>query len=188
MGLLPTYAQIGVAAPILLTLLRLAQGFAVGGEWGGATLMAVEHASRDAKGLLRRLPADGRAGRHRDRDAGVLVVSQLPDEQFLSWGWRIPFLASAVLIVIGLVIRLSLSESPDFAALRERSAWHACRLRVAFRKHWKQILLGRGRLPVPRRVRLHLRGIPGVLWHNGRQNRPHPSPFRRIRRRRWWPS
>ena len=72
------------------------------------------------------------------------AISQLSDEQFLSWGWRIPFLVSAVLIVIGLVIRLTLAESPDFAAVRERSGVVRLPIAVAFRKHWKQILLVAG--------------------------------------------
>ena len=117
MGLLPTYAQIGLVAPILLTLLRLAQGFAVGGEWGGATLMAVEHAPAARKGLYGAFPQMGAPAGTAIATLAFFTVSRLPDEQFLAWGWRLPFLASAVLIAIGLVIRLSLSESPDFASL-----------------------------------------------------------------------
>ena len=105
--------------------------------------MAVEHAPTTRKGFYG-LPTDGRPGRHRDRNPGLYVISQLSDEQFLSWGWRIPFLVSAVLIVIGLVIRLTLAESPDFAAVRERSGVVRLPIAVAFRKHWKQILLVAG--------------------------------------------
>ena len=101
--------------------------------------------SHDAEGLLRGLSSDGRP---RDGTAtatlAFYVISQLSDEQFLSWGWRIPFLVSAVLIVIGLVIRLTLAESPDFAAVRERSGVVRLPIAVAFRKHWKQILLVAG--------------------------------------------
>ncbi|MGH3678304.1 MAG: MFS transporter [Mycobacterium sp.] len=140
-GLLPTYAQIGVAAPILLTLLRLGQGFAVGGEWGGATLMAVEHASQERKGFYGAFPQMGAPAGTATATLAFFVVSQLPDEQFLSWGWRIPFLLSALLIIIGLVIRLTLSESPDFAALRQQSAVVRMPIAEAFRKHWRQILL-----------------------------------------------
>jgi metabolite-proton symporter len=141
MGLLPTYAQIGLAAPILLTVLRLAQGFAVGGEWGGATLMAVEHASESRKGLYGAFPQMGAPAGTACATLAFWTVARLPDEQFLSWGWRIPFLASAVLIVIGLMIRLSVSESPDFATLRERGQVARMPIANAFRKHWKQILL-----------------------------------------------
>ena len=98
-GLLPTCAQIGVAAPILLTLLHLAQGFAVGGEWGRATLMAVEHASPERKGFYGAFPQMGAPAGTATATLAFFLVSQLPDDQFLSWGWRIPFLFSAVLIV-----------------------------------------------------------------------------------------
>lgn len=144
MGLLPTYAQIGLAAPILLTVLRLAQGFAVGGEWGGATLMAVEHASERRKGLYGAFPQMGAPAGTACATLAFWAVSRLPDDQFLSWGWRIPFVASAVLIVIGLVIRLSVSESPDFNILRQREQVVRVPIANAFRKHWKQILLVAG--------------------------------------------
>lgn len=144
MGLLPTYAQIGLAAPILLTLLRLAQGFAVGGEWGGATLMAVEHASASRKGLYGAFPQMGAPAGTACATLAFWAVSRLPDEQFLAWGWRLPFVASAVLIVIGLVIRLSVSESPDFDAVRQREQVVRMPIAEAFRKHWKQILLVAG--------------------------------------------
>jgi metabolite-proton symporter len=144
MGALPTYAQIGVAAPILLTLLRLAQGFAVGGEWGGATLMAVEHAAPTRKGLYGAFPQMGAPAGTATATLAFYAVSLLPDEQFLSWGWRIPFLASAVLIVIGLVIRLSLTESPDFAAVQDRAAVLRLPIAVALRRHWRQVLLVAG--------------------------------------------
>ncbi len=144
MGLLPTYAQIGMAAPILLTLLRLVQGFAVGGEWGGATLMAVEHASPERKGLYGAFPQMGAPAGTACATLAFYAVSRLSDEQFLSWGWRVPFLASAVLIVIGLIIRLSVSESPDFDAVRARAAVSRLPIIEAFRKHWKQILLVAG--------------------------------------------
>ena len=144
MGLLPSYAQIGVAAPILLTLLRLLQGFAVGGEWGGATLMAVEHAPAQHKGFFGAFPQMGAPAGTAIATLAFYSVSLLPDEQFLSWGWRIPFLASAILIVIGLVIRLSLTESPDFAAVQQRAAVHRLPIAEAFRRHGRQILLVAG--------------------------------------------
>ncbi|MBY0286956.1 MAG: MHS family MFS transporter [Mycobacteriaceae bacterium] len=144
MGLLPTYAHIGLAAPILLTVLRLAQGFAVGGEWGGATLMAVEHAPADRKGLYGAFPQMGAPAGTATATLAFYLASLLSDEQFTAWGWRIPFLASAVLIAIGLAIRLSISESPDFDALRHRSAVERVPAAAAFRKHWKQILLVAG--------------------------------------------
>nr|WP_090275437.1 MFS transporter [Mycolicibacterium komanii]CRL68404.1 sugar phosphate permease [Mycolicibacterium komanii] len=144
MGVLPTYAHIGLAAPLLLTALRLAQGFAVGGEWGGATLMAVEHASDRRKGLYGAFPQMGAPAGTACATLAFWAVSRLPDEQFLAWGWRIPFLASAVLIAIGLVIRLSVTESPDFAALRQRDQVVRMPIADALRRHWKQILLVAG--------------------------------------------
>ena len=144
MGLLPTYTAIGVAAPILLTVLRLVQGFAVGGEWGGATLMAVEHAPPEHKGFFGAFPQMGAPAGTALATLAFYSVSRLPDAQFLSWGWRLPFLASAALIVIGLVIRLSLTESPDFAAVRERGAVVQVPIAEAFRRHWRQILLVAG--------------------------------------------
>lgn len=144
MGALPTYAQIGVAAPILLTLLRLAQGFAVGGEWGGATLMAVEHADAARKGLYGAFPQMGAPAGTATATLAFYLVSLLPDDQFLAWGWRIPFLASAILIAIGLAIRLTLAESPDFAAVQARAAVVRLPIAVAVRRHWRQILLVAG--------------------------------------------
>lgn len=144
MGLLPTHAQIGVAAPILLTVLRLLQGFAVGGEWGGATLMAVEHAPPHRKGFYGAFPQMGAPAGTAIATLAFWAVALLPDEQFLSWGWRIPFLASAVLILIGVVIRLSLTESPDFAMVRKQDAVVRLPLAEAFRRHWRQILLVAG--------------------------------------------
>ena len=184
MGALPTYAHIGLAAPILLTLLRLVQGFAVGGEWGGATLMAVEHASAERKGLYGAFPQMGAPAGTATATLAFYAVSLLPDEQFMAWGWRIPFLASAVLVVIGLVIRLSLSESPDFAALRQRSAVARVPVAEAFRKHWKQILLVAGAY-LSQGVFAYICVAYLVSYGTDRRrNRPDTSPFRRLHRRR----
>jgi metabolite-proton symporter len=121
-GLLPTYETIGVGAPILLVLLRILQGFGLGGEWGGAVLMAVEHAPANRRGFYGSWPQMG-------APAGLLVAngvfsifSRLPEEQFISWGWRVPFLFSVVLIGIGVFIRVSVAESPAF---RAQQAAHA---------------------------------------------------------------
>lgn len=143
-GLLPTYAQIGLAAPVLLTVLRLCQGFAVGGEWGGATLMAVEHASADRRGFYGAFPQMGAPAGTASATLAFFLASQLPDAQFLSWGWRLPFLFSAVLIVIGLLIRLKLTESPEFAAVVHKSEVRRMPIVEAFRRHWRQILLVAG--------------------------------------------
>lgn len=141
MGLLPSYASIGIAAPILLTLLRLLQGFAVGGEWGGATLMAVEHAPKAKKGFFGSFSQMGAPAGVSLATLAFFAVSQLPDDQFLSWGWRIPFLVSSILIVVGLVIRLTLEESPDFEKVVDTNAVTRMPIVEAFRKHRKEILL-----------------------------------------------
>lgn len=114
-GLLPTYATIGVAAPLLLVLCRLLQGFAVGGEWGGAVLMAAEHGDDSHRGFWSSWPQAGVAAGNL-LATGVLWVLAVvqSDEAFASWGWRIPFLLSAVLVLVGLWVRLTIEESPVF--------------------------------------------------------------------------
>lgn len=143
-GLMPTYAQIGIAAPLILTLLRLFQGVAVGGEWGGATLMAVEHAPPGRKGYFGAFPMMGAPAGSLLAAVAFISVSQLPDDAFLSWGWRLPFLFSAVLIVVGLVIRLAVDESPDFKNVRKSDAIPRMPVILAFKKHWREILLVAG--------------------------------------------
>ncbi|CCK26167.1 integral membrane transporter [Streptomyces davaonensis JCM 4913] len=124
-GLLPTYDAIGVWAPVLLVLLRVVQGVAIGGEWGGATLMVVEHAERTQgtrRGLWSSFTQLG-APLGSLLSAGVVtLVSALPDDDFRSWGWRVPFLLSVVLLGVGLFVRLKVAESPLFTkpAPRER--------------------------------------------------------------------
>ncbi len=114
-GLLPTYATIGVVAPILLLVCRLAQGFAVGGEWGGAVLMVAEHGDEKSRGFWSSWPQAG-VPLGNMLATGVLFVlaAVQSDADFQAWGWRIPFLLSAVLVIIGLFVRLSLEESPVF--------------------------------------------------------------------------
>ena len=141
MGLLPGYATIGILAPILLTVLRLFQGFMVGGEWGGATLMAVEHAPKGKKGFYGAFPQTGAPAGTALATVAFLAAAQLPDEAFLAWGWRLPFLASAVLVVVGLAIRLAVDESPAFAAARNRDELVKLPLKEAFRRHPKEIFL-----------------------------------------------
>jgi MHS family shikimate/dehydroshikimate transporter-like MFS transporter len=121
-GLLPTFEAVGVLAPILLVVLRFLQGFAVGGEWGGAILMAVEHAPDESRNFYASWPQLG-------SPAGLILstivftaFSSLPEDQFLAWGWRVPFLLSIVLIGVGLFIRLRIMESPAFQRIRESGA------------------------------------------------------------------
>ena len=114
-GLLPTYASIGVTAPILLVFCRLLQGFAVGGEWGGAVLMAAEHGDDANRGFWTSWPQAGVALGNLLATGVLWVLAAVQTESaFLDWGWRIPFLLSAVLVVIGLWVRLTIEESPVF--------------------------------------------------------------------------
>ena len=144
-GLLPTYDTIGVWAPILLVVLRILQGFGLGGEWGGAVLMAVEHAPANRRGFYGSWPQMG-------APAGMLVAnlvfsafSRLPEEQFLAWGWRVPFLLSAVLIGIGIFIRLSIAESPAFRAQHARpDTGGKLPILEVVATYWRQILVAMG--------------------------------------------
>ncbi|MER5736996.1 MFS transporter [Streptomyces sp. NPDC002262] len=113
-GVLPTYETIGVAAPVLLVLFRVVQGVAIGGEWAGATLMVVEHADPRRRGLWSGLMQMGSPLGFLLSTVAVALVSLLPRAAFLEWGWRLPFLFSAVLLAVGLYVRLSVTESPLF--------------------------------------------------------------------------
>ncbi|MFI9759502.1 MFS transporter [Streptomyces sp. NPDC051963] len=120
-GVLPTYDAIGVWAPVLLVALRVVQGIAIGGEWGGATLMVVEHAERTQSGRRGMWTSFTMLGAPLGSvlSAGmVTLVSTLPDDQFRAWGWRVPFLLSIVLLAVGLFVRLKVAESPLFAQVK----------------------------------------------------------------------
>lgn len=118
-GLLPTYDSIGVWAPILLVALRLLQGFAVGGEWGGATVLAMEYSPENRRGFFGSLVQLGSPGGLLLSSGVFALVSALPEPQLLSWGWRVPFLLSILLVGIGLYIRLAILESPAFRRVQE---------------------------------------------------------------------
>ena len=119
MGLMPTYAVIGVWAPILMVVLRFVQGLAVGGEWGGAVLMATEHAGNKRRGFFGSFAQVGSAVGGLLSTGMFLLMQQLPEDDFLAWGWRVPFLISIVLVFVGLFIRLRIMESPVFAKIKE---------------------------------------------------------------------
>ncbi|GLY70600.1 MFS transporter [Amycolatopsis taiwanensis] len=119
-GVLPTYAGIGVGAPLLLVLLRLAQGFGVGGEWGGAALVSVESAPARRRGFYGSFTQIGvSAGMLMAAGAFTLGQTMLTREQFLSWGWRVPFLASGLLVIVGLLIRVKMSEPESFTRMKQ---------------------------------------------------------------------
>jgi MFS transporter, MHS family, shikimate and dehydroshikimate transport protein len=119
-GLLPTYDQIGIAAPILLVLLRLLQGIGIGGEWGGAVLMVVENAPARNRGLLGSMVQIGNPIGNLAAVGMFTMLSQVPESDFLAWAWRIPFLISIVLVGIGLYIRMQLEETPVFREIEAK--------------------------------------------------------------------
>jgi metabolite-proton symporter len=141
-GLLPTYASIGAAAPLLLVLVRLIQGFAVGGEWGGAVLMAVEHAPPARRAFYGSFPQAGVPAGLVLSSSAFLAVQQLPKDQLLSWGWRLPFLASAVLIVVGLYVRSRLEESPEFQQVSKTREVSSFPLRDTLRHAVRSLVVG----------------------------------------------
>ena len=143
-GVLPTYARIGVWAPAALVLLRLAQGFAVGGEWSGAALIAVEHAPPGSRGFYGSWPQMGTPTGLLLSTAAFTIVARLPDSQFLSWGWRVPFLISIVLVVAGLVIRLRVAETPVFLRVRADRRESARPILDALRVHPREVLIAIG--------------------------------------------
>ncbi|MEX0426111.1 MFS transporter [Nocardioides sp. DS6] len=118
-GVVPTYAKIGLAAPLLLVLLRLIQGFAVGGEWGGAVLISSEHASPRRRAFYGSFAQFGVPLGVLTSNLAFLIVSRLNDDSFTSWGWRIPFLLSAVLVAVGFVVRRKVDDGREFTELKE---------------------------------------------------------------------
>ncbi|MFD0828171.1 MFS transporter [Neobacillus sp. M.A.Huq-85] len=143
-GLLPTYSVIGLLAPILLVTLRLVQGIAVGGEWGGAVLLAVENAPKEKRGFYGSFPAMGIPLGMLLGTTAVSLVSLLPEEQFLSWGWRIPFLISAVLVITGLWIRRGIEETSAFSEEKQKGNVVKVPLFETLRYHWKAVLISLG--------------------------------------------
>ena len=141
-GLLPTYASIGMAAPILLVVMRILQGFSAGGEWGGAALMSVEHAPRHRRSFFGSAPQIGvPIGMLLATGFMFLITTSLTEEQFMAWGWRIPFLSSVVLILVGYLIRRAVAESPVFTELQERKRKSAAPLRQLMRSHKRPVIL-----------------------------------------------
>lgn len=156
-GLLPTYGQIGLLAPVLLVLLRVVQGIAVGGEWGGAVLMAGEHAPSGRRTFFASFAQLG-------SPAGLILsllafkaVTSMDNATFLDWGWRLPFLASALMLVVGLAIRLGVNESPEFAKVRQQARQHKLPALEVVRTAWRPLLLCIGANTI---------GIAGVYFTN----------------------
>ncbi|MGW0767751.1 MFS transporter [Streptomyces sp. NPDC002676] len=151
-GLLPTHATVGTAAPVLLTTLRLVQGFALGGEWGGAVLLVSEHGDARRRGFWASWPQTGApAGQLLATGVLSLLTAVLSDDAFDTWGWRVPFLLSGVLVLIGLWVRLSVDESPVFKEALERAesrratdGTETLPLVSVLRHHWRDVLVAMG--------------------------------------------
>lgn len=144
-GLMPTYETIGIAAPLLLLFIRLLHGFGIGGEQGNAILITCEHAPPERRGYYGAWVQIGApAGFVLPVGLFALLTAFLPEDQFIAWGWRIPFLASLLLVGIGLYIRLQLSESPMFAALRQQEQQNRSPLATLMQTHRRQLVLGCG--------------------------------------------
>ncbi|MEV7085446.1 MFS transporter [Streptomyces sp. NPDC093085] len=142
-GLVPDYATIGVAAPFLLLALRVVQGLALGGEWGGAVLMTVEHAPDGRRGFFGSTVQIGVPIGTLLANAVFLLVATVTDTgQLLAWGWRIPFLVSAALVAVGIYIRLHIEETSTFQAVRETGTKAKIPFYVLMRHYWRQVLLG----------------------------------------------
>ncbi len=144
-GLLPTYASIGVWAPILLALVRFVQGIGIGGEWAGAVLMAVEHSGGRRRGFHGSWPQMGvPAGLLLSTGVFALVSGLLPEREFLAWGWRVPFLLSVALIGVGLFVRVRILETPAFERIKRTGRETSMPLVAVFREHPRAIVVGMG--------------------------------------------
>ena len=143
-GLLPTYASVGIWAPVMLLFLRIFQGIGIGGEWGGAVLMAVEHSPAGRRGFYGSWPQIGVPAGLLLSSGMVYLLSYLPEADFYSWGWRIAFLISAVLVAVGLYIGLKIMETPAFTRIQESNKLVHVPFFELWRTHGKNTLLGLG--------------------------------------------
>lgn len=144
-GLMPTYDSIGIAAPLILVLLRIVQGLSVGGEYGGAVLMSVEHAPKKRRGLYGSwVQAGSPAGQVIANGVFILMVTQVSEESLFAWAWRVPFLFSFVLVIVGLVIRVALEESPEFTEVARTKKVASAPLLEILKSYKKRVLLMMG--------------------------------------------
>jgi metabolite-proton symporter len=144
MGLMPTYQAIGVWAPILLIGLRLIQGLGIGGEWGGALLLAVEYAPPEKRGLFGSIPQMGVTIGMLMGTIALWLMTMLPEEIFMTWGWRVPFLLSALLVIFGLWIRQGIDETPDFKKVKESGDIPKLPIVDTLKYHWREVLIAIG--------------------------------------------
>ena len=143
-GLLPTYASLGVWAPILLVSLRLIQGLGIGGEWGGAALVALEHAPKGRRGLIGSIPQMGTPAGLLLSTLAFSIVNRMDPVAFASWGWRVPFWISAVFLLAAIYIRLNVEETPAFLKTKESGQQATIPILALFRQHPKNIVLATG--------------------------------------------
>ena len=143
-GLLPTYDMIGMWAPALLILMRIIQGIGIGGEWGGALLLAYEYAPEKRKGFFGSIPQAGVTIGMLMATFIVSLMTLFSEEDFLSWGWRIPFLLSSILVLIGLWIRKDIDETPDFQKVKQSGQVAKAPLRDTLKHHWREVLIAAG--------------------------------------------
>ena len=143
-GLLPTYEMIGLWAPALLILMRIIQGMGIGGEWGGALLLAYEYAPEKRKGFFGSIPQAGVTIGMLMATFIVSLMTLFSEEDFLSWGWRIPFLLSSVLVLLGLWIRKDIDETPDFQRVKASGQVAKAPLSDTLKHHWREVLIAAG--------------------------------------------
>lgn len=144
MGLLPTYQAIGIWAPILLITLRLIQGLGIGGEWGGALLLAVEYAPPEKRGLFGSVPQMGVTIGMMLGTLALSIMTLLPEDSFMTWGWRVPFILSALLVLFGLWIRKGIDETPSFKEVQEKGDIPKVPLVTTLKTHWREVLIAIG--------------------------------------------
>lgn len=144
MGLLPTYQAIGVWAPILLITLRLVQGLGIGGEWGGALLLAVEYAPPEKRGLYGSIPQMGVTIGMFMGTIALWLMTMLPEASFMTWGWRVPFILSALLVIFGLWIRKGIDETPEFKKVQESGDIPKLPIVDTLKYHWREVLIAIG--------------------------------------------
>lgn len=144
MGLLPTYQAIGIWAPILLITLRLIQGLGIGGEWGGALLLAVEYAPPGKRGLFGSVPQMGVTIGMMLGTLALSIMTLLPEGSFMTWGWRVPFILSALLVLFGLWIRKGIDETPSFKEVQAKGDIPKVPLVTTLQTHWREVLIAIG--------------------------------------------
>lgn len=141
MGLLPTYESVGLLAPLLLIFLRLVQGFSTGGEWGGASALVIEHAPGDRRGLFSGIVQSGISVGFLLSTLAMQLATMLPDEAFMSWGWRIPFLASVLVAAVGIWIRRGIAETDEFLDSRKDRPRDRIPVLNVLRSSWREVLV-----------------------------------------------